>query len=143
MPSCLKALFDAVCSQIKIQAKENLVHELSIAQSMLEIIIEESNRHGLLRVNKVILQIGEFAAVVPESLTFCFDMVSRDTVAAGAMIEIQNVGARARCDKCGCSFDVENQVFVCPRCAAPVMELLSGRELSVISIEGETGNSDD
>jgi len=115
------------------------VHELAIAESLLEIIVDESNRHGLKRINKVKLQIGEFAAVVPDSLMFCFEMVSRDTAAAGVVIEIESVGVTARCDKCDLSFDVENKIFLCPRCGEAALELLSGRELTVMSIEGETG----
>ncbi|MHC1727348.1 MAG: hydrogenase maturation nickel metallochaperone HypA [Syntrophobacteraceae bacterium] len=118
------------------------MHELSIAQSLLEIIADESQKHGLQRVNKVKLQIGAFASVVPESLTFCFELVSRDTVAAGAVVEIETVGIVARCDKCDSTFDVRDQVFVCPRCGDPAFELVSGRELSVMSIEGETGEED-
>ena len=118
------------------------LHELSIAESLLAIITDESKKHGLERVNKVRLQIGKFAAVVPESLTFCFEMVSRDTIASGALIEIETVGIVARCDTCGSSFEVQNQVFLCPRCGEPALQLLSGRELSVISIEGETGEED-
>ena len=118
------------------------LHELSIAESLLAIITDESKKHGLERVNKVRLQIGKFAAVVPESLTFCFEMVSRDTIASGALIEIETVGIVARCDKCDSSFEVQNQVFLCPRCGEPALQLLSGRELSVISIEGETGEED-
>lgn len=118
------------------------LHKLSIAESLLAIITDESKKHGLERVNKVRLQIGKFAAVVPESLTFCFEMVSRDTIASGALIEIETVGIVARCDTCGSSFEVQNQVFLCPRCGEPALQLLSGRELSVISIEGETGEED-
>ena len=119
------------------------MHELAIAQSLLEIIVDESKRHGLERINKVKLQIGKFAAVVPESLTFCFELVSRDTVASGALIEIETVGITARCEKCNFSFDVHDQVFRCPRCGEAALELLSGRELTVTSIEGETGEDDD
>jgi hydrogenase nickel incorporation protein HypA/HybF len=127
------------CGDRTLQLKEGRVHELSIAQSLLEIIVDESKRHGLERINKVILQIGEFAAVVPESLKFCFELVSRDTVASGARIEIESVGITARCEKCDFSFDVQDQVFLCPRCGEPALDLLSGRELTVMSIEGETG----
>lgn len=119
------------------------MHELSIAESLLKIIVDESEKNGLERVNKVKLQIGRFTAVIPESLTFCFEMVSENTVAAGAQIEIETVGIVAKCDRCDISFDVEDQVFLCPRCGEPALELLSGRELSILSIEGETGEEDD
>ncbi|MGC9965671.1 MAG: hydrogenase maturation nickel metallochaperone HypA [Syntrophobacteraceae bacterium] len=119
------------------------MHELAIAESLLKIIVDESKRHGLEHINKVKLQIGRFTAVVPESLTFCFELVSQDTVAFGAKIEIETVGIVARCENCDISFDVENKVFLCPKCGEPAIELLSGRELSILSIEGETGEEDD
>ncbi|MGC9195415.1 MAG: hydrogenase maturation nickel metallochaperone HypA [Syntrophobacteraceae bacterium] len=118
------------------------MHELSIAQSLLDIIVEESNKHGLARINKVRLRIGELSAVVPESLLFCFDLVSRDTVAAGAVIEMERIAVTARCDKCDFSFEVKDRVFECPKCGEPVLEMLGGRELDVMSIEGETGEED-
>ena len=118
------------------------MHELSIAQSLLDMIVDESQRHRLGRVDKVRLRIGELAAVVPESLRFCFDLVSRDTVAGGAVIEIETVAVAARCDKCDLSFEVKERVFQCPQCGEPVFEMLGGRELEVVNIEGETGGED-
>ncbi len=118
------------------------LHELAIAESVIEIVTEEAGKHSLERINKVRIQVGELAAVVPESLTFCLDLLCRDTIAEGAVFEIETVGIVARCDKCDLTFDVRDQVFRCPRCAEPTMELLSGRELSVTSIEGETGEGD-
>jgi hydrogenase nickel incorporation protein HypA/HybF len=118
------------------------LHELSIAQSILGIVADEAKKNGLRQIRKIKLQVGAFAAVVPESLTFCFELVSKDTIAAGAEIEIESVGIVAHCDKCESSFEVLDQVFICPRCGEPVFELVSGRELSVLSIEGETGEED-
>jgi hydrogenase nickel incorporation protein HypA/HybF len=118
------------------------LHELSIAESLLDIIVEEARTHKLERIKKIKLLVGEFAAVVPESLTFCFELVSRDTIAEGAVLEIESVAIVARCDKCDLTFTVQDKVFLCPRCDDPVFELVSGRELSVSSIEGETGEED-
>ena len=119
------------------------MHELSIAQSLLDIVVEESGKNGIERVRAIRLQIGEFAAVVPEALTFCFEMVSRDTVAAGAALEIEAIPVVARCGSCGSTFEVKDQVFLCAECGEPVFEILSGRELSVASIDGDTGDDDD
>jgi len=115
------------------------VHELSIAESLIGILVEEARNNGIVRIKKVKLQIGELAAVVPESLAFCFELVSRETVAEGATLEFESVAVVGFCDKCDESFEVRDQFFLCPRCGGPVFELVSGRELSVSSIEGETG----
>jgi len=118
------------------------VHELSIAQSLLEIVLEESRKHGMTKVRVIRLQVGELAAVVPDSLLFCFEMISENTAACGAIIEIETVPVVARCSQCQLLFQVENHVFVCPECQVPVMELVSGRDLSVMSVEGEREESD-
>ncbi len=118
------------------------MHELSIAQSLLEIVLEESRKHGMTKVRVIRLQVGELAAVVPDSLLFCFEMISENTAACGAIIEIETVPVVARCSQCQLLFQVENHVFVCPECQVPVMELVSGRDLSVMSVEGEREESD-
>lgn len=116
---------------------------MSIAQSVLDVALEEGRRHGLKRISVIKLQVGALAAVVPDSLEFCFEMLSRDTVAAGAELDIETVPIVARCSACRELFEVENYVFLCPQCEEPALELISGRELSLVSIEGETGDSDD
>lgn len=119
------------------------MHELSIAQSLFDIVLEESNKNNLKHVNVIKLQIGALAAVVPEALTFCFELVTKDTVAEGAALEIDTVPIVARCAKCDFLFEVENHIFVCPQCDEPTMDLVSGRDLALMSIEGETGDDDD
>jgi hydrogenase nickel incorporation protein HypA/HybF len=110
-----------------------------MAQSLIGILVDEAQNHGIERIKKVKIQVGELSAVVPDSLTFCFELVSRDTVAEGAVLEIENIPIAARCDRCDLSFEVRDHVFLCPKCDEPVFEILTGRELSVMSIEGETG----
>lgn len=116
---------------------------MSIAQSVLDVALEEGRRHSLKRISVIKLQVGALAAVVPDSLEFCFEMLSRDTVASGAELDIETVPIVARCSACREIFEVENHVFLCPQCEEPALELISGRELSLVSIEGETGDTDD
>lgn len=119
------------------------VHEMSIAQSLLDIVLEEGRKHRLTGVRTIKLQVGALAAVVPDSLKFCFDMLGQETIASGASLEIETVPIVARCSDCKELFEVENNVFLCPHCGQPTLDLISGRELSLTSIEGETGDTDD
>lgn len=119
------------------------MHEMSIAQSLLDIVQDEGRRHRLKKVSTIKLQVGAMAAVVSESLMFCFELLSQETIASGASLEIETVPVVARCSGCGELFEVEDHVFLCPQCGQPTLDLVSGRELSVSSIEGETGDSDD
>jgi hydrogenase nickel incorporation protein HypA/HybF len=131
------------CDEIESRTRRGVaVHEMSIAQSLLDIILEESSRHSITQVKQVNLQIGAMAAIVPESLSFCFELLSRDTLVGGASLAIETIPVVARCRDCSINYEVENQVFLCPQCGMPSLELISGRELSVVSIEGETGEGD-
>lgn len=119
------------------------MHEMSIAQSLLEIVLEEGRKHNVQKVHSVRLQVGALAAVVPGSLNFCFELLSKDTIAAGASLEIETVPVVARCDACSLMFEVEDNSFICPECGEPTLNLISGRELSLMNIEGETGDDHD
>lgn len=118
------------------------MHELAIAQSLLDIITEEGRKHGITRVTTIRLQVGAMASVVPDSLTFCFELVSKESIAEGAAIEIETTPLIARCPECNFEFEVKNQVYRCPKCGNRVSNLVSGRELSIVNIEGETGDDD-
>ncbi|HBZ57355.1 MAG TPA: hydrogenase maturation nickel metallochaperone HypA, partial [Syntrophobacteraceae bacterium] len=59
------------------------MHELAIAQNVLDVVLEEGHRHGLAQVTSIRLEVGALAAVVPDALRFCFEMVSQQTIAAG------------------------------------------------------------
>ena len=116
---------------------------MSIAQSVLDIALQEGRQHGLKQISIIRLQVGALAAVVPESLKFCFAMLSRDTIASGSDLEIETVPIVARCSACKELFEVENHIYLCPQCEEPALELVSGRELCLLSIEGETGDYHD
>jgi hypothetical protein len=60
------------------------VHEMSIAESVLQIIEDKARADGYARVSAVWLEIGQLAGVETESLRFCFDVVTRDSVARDA-----------------------------------------------------------
>ena len=110
---------------------------MSIAQSILDIVRDEAQKHKLSEVRVIRLQVGAMAAVVPESLRFCFELMRRDTVASRAELEIETVPLTARCSNCGEVFEVENYCFVCVRCGDPVVDVTGGRELNLLTIEGE------
>ena len=113
------------------------MHEMSIAQSVLDIILQESQDHEVNRVLSVALKVGELSAVETESLRFCFDLLTKGTVAEGAQLNIERVQVTCRCRDCDSDFTVKELTFSCPSCGSGRLEMLSGRELSVESFEAE------
>jgi len=114
------------------------MHEFSIAQSLVDIIREEMSKAGLKKLSSVHLKVGEFTHLVPDSLSFCFEIICKEYDAlSGSRMEIELVPTLAHCNSCGRDFHVEGALFICPGCRGGDIEVLSGREMSIESIEGD------
>jgi hydrogenase nickel incorporation protein HypA/HybF len=112
------------------------MHEMGIAMQIVEIAVASVPAH--LKgspVERVNLQVGKLSAVVPDSLRFCFDVVAKGTPLEGADLNIEELPVTARCRACGHVWTIDGPAFTCPECARGDLELLSGRELDIRSIE--------
>jgi hydrogenase nickel incorporation protein HypA/HybF len=112
------------------------MHEMGIALQIIEIATASiPTEMRTARVERVNLKIGRLAAVVPDSLRFCFEIVSKDTPLAGAALAIEETAVVARCKDCAASWTITEPAFTCPGCQSGALEILSGRELDIVSIE--------
>ena len=64
------------------------MHEVGIANSVLETVHRELHKSPGSRALKVGLRIGEFAGVDNESLKFCFEALVKETEYEGLSLEI-------------------------------------------------------
>jgi len=113
------------------------MHELGIAQSVLDAVEAEALLHPGAKPLKVAVRIGELAAIDPDALRFSFDALTRETDLEGLMLEIQVCPRRHRCDDCEMEFDVKDFVFECPQCSSTRNECISGEELELAYLELE------
>jgi hydrogenase nickel incorporation protein HypA/HybF len=112
------------------------MHEMGIALQIVEIATASLPANlGEARVTAVNLKIGKLAAVVPDSLRFCFDVAVKDTPLADAKLVIEEVPVVARCKDCNARWTIDEPVFICKTCQSGSLEILSGRELDIESIE--------
>ncbi len=118
------------------KARSAAVHEMGIAMQVMQIAIDAIPAEMEdVRVERVNLKVGKLAAVVPESLRFCFGVITPDTPLAGAELAIEEVPVTAACTDCDHFWTVTGPVFKCPSCGGGAVEIHSGQELSVVSIE--------
>jgi hydrogenase nickel incorporation protein HypA/HybF len=121
------------------------MHELSISSAIVDTALRHAGGRVVTRVD---VRIGALRQVVPESLDFYFEIVSRDTACAGARLELELVEALMGCPTCGQEWDPAPRpvaghealapvlpVFRCPACERADAEVLRGDELEVESIE--------
>lgn len=112
------------------------MHELALSQSIVDMIVECARREGIRRVTRVVVEVGAAAAVEPDALRFCFDVIAEETPVQGAELAIEVIALRARCRNCAHEYAPESQVSACPSCGSYAPELLAGRELRVKSFSG-------
>jgi hydrogenase nickel incorporation protein HypA/HybF len=113
------------------------MHELALSQSIVNLVCECARREDFRSVTRVVVEVGAAAAVEPEALAFCFDVVAADTMAREAELVIERVALEGACRACGAEFEMPNLAAPCPKCGAYGARLLRGRELRVKSIDGE------
>lgn len=111
------------------------MHELRIAESIVDIALKEINRRQLIGVRAVGVRIGALSGVDPEALEFGFIAITADTSLAGVKLEIENISVRGTCRACGRDFEIAEFVFVCPHCYATDIETSSGNELDITYLE--------
>lgn len=111
------------------------MHEVGIIQNALQMAIQQAQASGASRVHQMQLRIGALSGVVPEALQFAFEVVTRETMAAGARLEIETVPATCWCAVCQAEFECPEFLYECPRCHQLSSELRRGLELELSSVE--------
>jgi hydrogenase nickel incorporation protein HypA/HybF len=113
------------------------MHEMGIANSVLEAVRAEAARHPGAQLRKIAVRIGELAAVDSSSLRFCFEALIRDTDLAALELDIETCPRRHRCPRCDAQFNVKNYGLQCPRCGEMGTECISGDQLELAYLEVE------
>lgn len=112
------------------------MHELSIAMSIVDLVVEELERRPGERVEAVHLAIGALAGVVPRALHASYEVACADTPLAGSLLVIKEVPILIRCACCDAARPVSSmQSFCCATCGTPSADIVQGRELQVIALE--------
>lgn len=107
------------------------MHEMSLAESVLDIIEEAARTQHFQTVRRVVLEIGQLSAVEPDAMRFCFDAVMRGTSAEGAALEIIETAGAGVCLACGATVEMQAQYGLCPQCDSPRLQITAGNRMRV------------
>ena len=120
------------------------MHELSIVSSIVDSVIESLAAYPGARVKEVRLRVGALAAVVEDSLQFCYAIATRDTPLAGSALIVKILPVIMHCEPCAADLELPGlQSFRCPRCGQLVGHLRQGRELEIESMEIEEAETEE
>ena len=113
------------------------MHELAIAQGILDIALSTAGRHNAASVLGVKVIVGELTGTVTEALEFGFAALAKGTIAENACLSITLIPLTAHCRDCGSQSNIDKYCFACGNCGSHAVEIITGRELKVESVEVE------
>lgn len=110
------------------------MHEMSIAQNIVELVTEKARAEDAAKVTRIDLAVGSLSGVMIDALKFGFEVVTKGTIAEGTELQIDEIPARAICRDCDLPFDADSYITRCPKCNGYVVDMLQGQELKLTSI---------
>lgn len=108
------------------------MHELAMCEAIARTVTDRAAGRQVLRVS---VQIGHLRQVVPDALTFSWELLTAETHLSGAALEVDHVPAVVACGACGATTTLDAPVLACGTCAGLDVELRSGDELTLVSFE--------
>ncbi len=111
------------------------MHEMALAESVVQIAVDQARAAGADRIVAVWLEIGQLSHVEPDAMRFCFDAVTAGTPAAGARLEIDRVPGKAWCHDCGAEVAIPRLGAECPSCGGYKLQVSGGDDMRVKEME--------
>jgi hydrogenase nickel incorporation protein HypA/HybF len=112
------------------------MHELTATRGLLDVALDAARGAGAGRITAIDVVVGDLTSIVDDSVQFYFDLLSRDTVAAGADLRFSRRAAEAVCEECEHRFPVTPPLpRSCPSCGSLRLAVAGGQEFYVESIE--------
>lgn len=108
---------------------------MSLAEGVLQLIEDAARQQEFARVTTVWLEIGRLSGVEVEAMKFCFDAVTRDSIADGARLEIIELPGIGWCMECAQSVPMAEVFGECPQCGGYRLQVTGGTEMRVKELE--------
>ena len=114
------------------------MHEMGIVQSIMEILEQQAAMYQVKKIVRINLEFGALTAVMPDAVRFAFDILSKDTVADGAELDIKIIPIKVHCIDCSNVQIMEVYQPFCPSCNSASLQIIEGRdEMRIASMEVE------
>lgn len=121
------------------------MHEFSICRGIIASIRSEMARlekpESSLRTACV--AIGDVHQVVPDTLTFAYESMTKDSDLAGSKLDLRFVPVRIKCRNCGWVGETDRNMFICGKCNSSNVDVLDGMEMILERLKIETTKDTD
>jgi hydrogenase nickel incorporation protein HypA/HybF len=113
------------------------MHELPVTKSIVKISSEEAEKHNAKIVKEIRIKVGVLTGLIPDSIQYYFDIISKGTLVEGAGLKIEKLPIRFRCNDCGCEDEAKAGIYSCKNCESMNIKIIGGNEFFIESLEIE------
>lgn len=109
------------------------MHELGIVIEVIKTVENFAKQNGLVKIDTLVLQIGELSSIVPGYIEACYPAAADSTLLQETKLKIEILPGNALCKKCNKVFNlIQNRK--CPNCGSDDLDLLCGKEFMIKEI---------
>lgn len=116
------------------------MHEMSVTENILRIALDHAEKNQAAKVTDVYLVIGQLSSIVDDSVQFYWDFLTENTICSGSTLHFERIKATFLCNTCDKIFPLENRLSPCPECGSYSLDIKTGEEFYLDSIEIEKEN---
>jgi len=111
------------------------MHEMSLMESLIDLAEGEARKHGASRISVIRVELGALSHVDPHSLRFCFDAVTRGSLAEGARFDTIDIPGAGWCLDCSKEVAIMERFGACPDCGGHHVQMTRGDEFRLLELE--------
>ena len=113
------------------------MHELSVTKGLLKICLDEGEKHKINKVLKMNIKVGELTDLIPDCISYYFNIVAKDTIAENAELIIEKIPVVIKCNDCLAEEILPRNTYTCPKCKGHNYSIISGKEFYLDTMEVE------
>ena len=111
------------------------MHELAVTKGLLKICLEEGEEYKVKKINKINIKVGELTDLVPDCISYYFNIVAKGTIAENTEINVERIPVEINCNECGYKGIIGKNNYICPKCNGIRYEITKGREFYLDTME--------
>lgn len=113
----------------------DIMHEVSVIEEIIEVVNDQIREYPGKKVQSITLKIGKFRNYVPDIMRFSWESMTKDTDLDGASLRIIEIPVELKCRDCKHVYQPEEYDFICPKCDSTHVDMNTGDELLLDSLE--------
>jgi len=114
------------------------MHEFALAEDLLKLARTEARKAGIVKLDKIIVNVGTLSGVSVDALEFAFSFLrEEDELTKNTELIVERTEAKGRCTNCGREVNLDRLMLYCPECRTPTVEITEGRDFMLVRLEGQ------